>query len=66
MSKMTADEIIEKLEALGLGWSLDHIGHLIEARVWDWPDVVGRYRPKKVEPLADMLMGAIKQGGIEL
>ena len=66
VNAMTADEIIEKLEAKGLGWSLDHTGNMIEASVWDWPEVIGRYRPRKVEPLADMLMGAIKAGEIEL
>ena len=63
---VTADAIIAKLEAAGLGWSLDHCGCLIEARIWRWPDVIGRYRPTKVEPLAVMLLEALKQGGIEL
>lgn len=63
---VTADAIIAKLEAAGLDWSLDHCGCLIEARIWRWPDVIGRYRPAKTEPLADMLMAALKQGGIEL
>lgn len=59
LSEMSADELIQWLEARGFGWSLDHTGHLIEARIWDWPTVVGRYRPAKVEPLADMLRCAI-------
>lgn len=63
---VTADSIIAKLEAAGLGWSLDHCGCLIEARIWRWPDVIGRYRPAKTEPLADMLLEALKQGGLEL
>jgi len=63
---VTADDIIAKLEAVGLGWSLDHTGNLIEARIWNWPTVVGRYRPNKVEPLAQMLLEALKQGGLEL
>ena len=53
------DEIIEVLEKHGLGWSLDHTGRLIEARIWDWPNVVGRYRPNKVEPLVHMLQTAM-------
>lgn len=52
------DEIIEDLEAHGLGWSLDHTANLIECRIWDWPEVVGRYRPDKVEPLVQMLQRA--------
>lgn len=61
---MTADEIIQKLEKHELGWSLDHTGHMIEARVWDWPAVIGRYRPDTVEPLAHMLEQACVQAGI--
>jgi len=53
------DEIIETLEKHGLGWSLDHTGNLIEARIWDWPNVVGRYRPNTVEPLVHMLQTAM-------
>ena len=60
----TADELIAGLEEAGLGWSLDHTGRLIEARVWDWPDVIGRYRPNAVEPLATMLRGAISDAAI--
>ena len=57
----SADEIIQDLEARGLGWSLDHAGNLIEARIWNWPYVVGRYRPHTVEPLAKMLATALQQ-----
>jgi len=55
---VTADDIIADIESRGLGWSLDNTGTLIEARVWDWPTVIGRYRPAKVEPLAKMLSAA--------
>lgn len=57
---VSADEIIGWLEARGLGWSLDHTGSLIEARIWSWPHAVGRYRPSRVEPLAKMLWMACK------
>ena len=53
------DELVQALEARGLGWSLDHTGGLVEARVWKWPYVVGRYRPNSVEPLARMLSMAM-------
>jgi hypothetical protein len=59
------DELINELEEMGLGWSLDHTGNLIEARVWDWPAVIGRYRPIKVEPIAEMLLAAMKDAGIK-
>ena len=55
----TADDLIAVLERYGLGWSLDHTGNLIEARIWDWPNVIGRYRPHTVEPLRDMLAKAM-------
>jgi hypothetical protein len=56
----SADGLICWLEKRGYGWSLDHTGNLIEARIWQWPNVVGRYRPNRVEPLADMLRGAMR------
>jgi hypothetical protein len=56
-----ADKIIADLELRGLGWSIDHTGNLIEVRIWDWPTVVARYRPKKVEPLVKMLVEAAIQ-----
>ena len=55
----TIDRLIAELESRGLGWSLDHTGHIIEARVWKWPNVIGRYRPAVVEPLANMLSKAM-------
>lgn len=55
----TVDELVQLLEERGLGWSLDHTGHLIEARVWDWPYVIGRHRPETVLPLAEMLAKAM-------
>ena len=58
------DCLIKRLEDLGLGWSLDHTSRLIEARVWDWPDVIGRYRPNSVEPLAKMLLMAMIDAGL--
>lgn len=60
----SADAIIADLEARGLGWSLDNTGNLVEARVWNWPYVIGRYRPNATEPLAHMLRKAME--GIDL
>lgn len=56
----SADGLICWLENRGFGWSLDHTGRMIEARIWDWPNVIGRYRPNTVEPLADMLRKAMR------
>lgn len=55
----SVDSLIDDLESRGLGWSLDHTAMLIEARVWDWPFVIGRYRPHNLEPLAHMLAQAM-------
>jgi len=55
-----ADYMISQCEYLRLGWSLDHTGNLIEARIWNWPWVIGRYRPREVEPLAKMLWMALR------
>jgi hypothetical protein len=57
----SVDVLIADLESRGLGWSLDNTGRLIEARVWDWPHVIGRYRPHKTEPLAHMIAKAMYQ-----
>jgi hypothetical protein len=54
-----ADAIIAELEVKGLGWDVGNVGRMIETRIWQWPNVVGRYRPARVEPLAVMLRGAI-------
>jgi hypothetical protein len=55
------DELIVDLESRGLGWSLDHNGGLIEARIWHWPYVIGRYRPSLMAPLVEMMQGALQQ-----
>lgn len=55
-----ADELINWLEERGYGWSLDHTERMIEARIWEWPHVVGRYRPAAVMPLAEMLRNAMR------
>jgi hypothetical protein len=58
------DLIIADLESRGLGWSLDHTGNLIEARIWRWPYVIGRYRPSKVLPLDVMLSEAYSNANV--
>jgi hypothetical protein len=58
----TADDLIQVLERIELGWSLDSNGRLIEARIWQWPSVVGRYRPDVVEPLRTMHIKALENG----
>jgi hypothetical protein len=58
------DLIVADLESRGLGWSLDHTGNLIEARIWRWPYVVGRYRPAKVLPLEVMLSKAYDNANV--
>lgn len=63
---VTADYMIGKCENLKLGWSLDHTGGLIEARIWNWPTVIGRYRPVQIEPLPKMLWMALQDGNQHL
>jgi len=58
MNTPTVDDIISDLESRGLGWSIEHTGGLLEARVWRWPRIIARYRPATVEPLAKMLAAA--------
>lgn len=55
----TCDEIIEELEKHGLGWDVGKCCRLVEARIWDWPFVICRYRPIERMTVAEMLMKAI-------
>ena len=55
-----ADGIIAELEAQGCGWDLGYTGNLRECRIWQWQHVVGRYRQHESEPLAAMLLRAVK------
>ena len=50
-----------ELEAHGLSWDIGHQPRLIEARVWHWPHVIGRYRAEKIEPVATMLAKAMME-----
>jgi hypothetical protein len=59
---LSADALIEALEKEGLCFSLDHTARLYEVRIWKWPNVVGRYRPEKQEPLLHMLQQACLRG----
>jgi hypothetical protein len=61
----TIDELVSTLEGAGLGWDIGNTGRLIEARVWRWPHVIGRYRPNSMEPVADMLAKAMESAGIK-
>lgn len=63
---VTPDYMVGKVENLGLQWSLDHTGNLIEARIWAWPFVIGRYRPQTLQPLAQMLWAALQNAREEL
>lgn len=53
------DKLVRVLEKRGLGWDVGNQGRLIEVRIWDWPYVVARYRPNKVERMAKMLAEAM-------
>lgn len=55
------DRLVKELEIRGLGWDVGSTGRVIEARVWDWPYVIGRYRPNKMEDVAKMLAKAMEQ-----
>jgi hypothetical protein len=79
MKTPPVDALIRWLESQRLGWSLDHAGwNLIEARIWRWPYVIGRYRPTEPfrghaigqpvfsEPLAAMLAKACQDAGLEI
>lgn len=54
----SADLLIFEIELIGLQWDVGNTGINIEARIWNWPDVIGRYRPNKTEDLHMMLKKA--------
>lgn len=59
----TADDLIRELEARGLGLDISHTGTpagFRAVRIWQWPFVIGRYRPTSAEPVAKMLAEAMK------
>lgn len=58
------DDLIRQIESKGLQWDVGHTGFNLEARLWDWPDVIGRYRPKYLTSLESMLVGACLDAGI--
>lgn len=62
----SADDLVAKLESEGLGWDVGRAGPLIEARVWRWPYVIGRYRPKEMKSLYEMLSCAMRDAGINV
>ena len=61
---MSADQIIFVLEGAGLQWDIGHTGGNLEARVWDWPNVIGRYRPTELIPIGDMLWKACENANL--
>ena len=58
------EEIVQWLESKGYGWSFEHTGYLYEARIWDWPNVIGRYRPDDFIGLEDMAIKALEDAGL--
>lgn len=61
---MSVDQLIAALEEVGLQWDIGHTGGNIEARVWDWPSVIGRFRSNDVIDLGDMLWKACEDAGL--
>lgn len=57
----TADALIEKLEMLGLGWSIGHAGKKVEVKIWEASTVIALYVPKEKQPLALLLNRAMAE-----
>ncbi len=71
IADLTADDIIQKLEERGVGWSIKSALGGLDARVWEFetrnrafPRLEGRYRPDEVEPLSAMLEQACRGAGL--
>jgi hypothetical protein len=53
------DTLILDLESRGLGWDICHVGGFVEVRIWKWPNVISRHRPKNLKPLNEMFSEAM-------
>jgi len=54
---MTLDELIADIESRGLGWDVGQSSPMFyEARIWDWPYVIGRHDHDFQEPITPLLM----------
>ena len=52
-------ELIEIIEQEGYHWDVANTSGLREARIWDWPNVKGRYRTNENESPFLMLSKAL-------
>ncbi len=53
--------LITHIESLGYSWDVGMVGTgMYEARIWDWPNVIGRYRTTERKSAVDMLIEAMK------
>jgi len=54
---MTLDELIADIELRGLGWDVGQSSPMFyEARIWDWPYVIGRHNHNFKEPTTPLQM----------
>ena len=65
---------INDIESRGLGWDVGQMSETFaECRIWQWPNVIARHRPKGRESIGEMLATAwamvdkskypVKEGG---
>ena len=59
------DLLAEQLEKEGLDWDVGFTGRHREARVWEWPNVVGRSQSEEYVPASKMLVKACDAAGIQ-
>lgn len=59
------NNLTKYLESKGYQWDVGYTGINREARVWKWPEVIGRYRADEHESPTEMLVKACKDAGIE-
>ena len=55
------DSLVAKIETKGFRWDVGMIGpNMYEARIWDWPEVIGRVRAHRRCGIYQMLLDAWK------
>lgn len=55
------EDVIDVIESKGWRWDVGAIGGgLYEARIWRWPEVIGRVRYSERVPVFNMLIDALR------
>ena len=61
LARKSLEDLIDYIESEGWGWDVGVLsGYGYEARIWDWPNVIGRFRSDKRLTVRQMIENAIE------